>query len=435
MPADHDDPIDTLVVGGGLAGLVAAVAAARAPAGRRARVVLLDAHPLGGRARCDERDGFTFNRGPRALYLGGPAEAELAALGVDVTAGSPAPLKGSRALHGDRLHVLPVGPGSATRTRLLGVAGKAAFARAFARLPRLDPAEHRGRTITELAADLHLTGVPAELLGALVRLSTYVDAPEVLDAEVGLHQVQQASGAGVRYLDGGWQALVDGLAVAAAAAGVDVRTGTAARAVEPAGEGRPARVATASGPLEATTVVLATGTPDAAAALLGGTPPWDALGPPATAACLELGLRRRPEHRFVLGIDEPLYLSTHAPPARLAPEGHAVVHVLRYQGPDDDVDHDLQRDRLRRLAAQAGVTDDDIVTERFLASMTVTGAIPAAARGGLAGRPALDATGHPGVLLAGDWVGPTGLLADAAVASGREAGRAAARRSGTMAVV
>ena len=53
--------------------------------------------------------------------------------------------------------------------------------------------------------------------------------------------------------------------------------------------------------------------------------------------------------------------------------------------------------------------------------MVVAGAAPIAARGGLGGQ-AVDATGLPGVYLAGDWVGPTGLIADAALASG-QAGR------------
>jgi pyruvate/2-oxoglutarate dehydrogenase complex dihydrolipoamide dehydrogenase (E3) component len=53
--------------------------------------------------------------------------------------------------------------------------------------------------------------------------------------------------------------------------------------------------------------------------------------------------------------------------------------------------------------------------------MVVAGAAPIAERGGLGGRPAIDATGLPGVYLAGDWVGPTGLLADAALASGQAA--------------
>ena len=36
-------------------------------------------------------------------------------------------------------------------------------------------------------------------------------------------------------------------------------------------------------------------------------------------------------------------------------------------------------------------------------------------------------SGHPGVLIAGDWVGPVGLLADASLASGHEAALLALR--------
>jgi hypothetical protein len=45
-------------------------------------------------------------------------------------------------------------------------------------------------------------------------------------------------------------------------------------------------------------------------------------------------------------------------------------------------------------------------------------------------------TGVPGVTLAGDWVGPDGLLGDAALASGRAAGRLAAQdRPGSSTMV
>ncbi len=70
-----------------------------------------------------------------------------------------------------------------------------------------------------------------------------------------------------------------------------------------------------------------------------------------------------------------------------------------------------------------------MVTSRFLTRMVVAGAAPIAARGGLGGRPAAGATGLPGVYLAGDWVGPTGLLADAALASGRTAALRAVQAS------
>jgi hypothetical protein len=57
--------------------------------------------------------------------------------------------------------------------------------------------------------------------------------------------------------------------------------------------------------------------------------------------------------------------------------------------------------------------------------MVVTGVTPTPERGGLAGRPGITSAGLPGVLVAGDWVGPAGHLADAALASGEAAGRAA----------
>jgi hypothetical protein len=98
-----------------------------------------------------------------------------------------------------------------------------------------------------------------------------------------------------------------------------------------------------------------------------------------------------------------------------------VVAVLRY-GARSAAEDRPALDAHRRLA---GVTDDDVLAERFLASMPVAGAVPRAVRGGLPGRPGTGATGTPGVHLAGDWVGPEGLLADAALASGAAAGRRA----------
>jgi hypothetical protein len=120
----------------------------------------------------------------------------------------------------------------------------------------------------------------------------------------------------------------------------------------------------------------------------------------------------------------------------MAPSGGAVVCALRYGARSAALD----RPDLEELVALAGVRADDVVTDRFLASMTVTGTQPLARLGGLAGRPGVDATGTDGLFLAGDWVGPDGLLADASLASGRSAGLAARRHdtgggtspSGTM---
>ena len=97
---------------------------------------------------------------------------------------------------------------------------------------------------------------------------------------------------------------------------------------------------------------------------------------------------------------------------------------------------DEDRPQLEHLVEEAGVEPGQVVTSRFLAHLQVTGAIPRAATGGMAGRPAVGDTGVSGVTMAGDWVGPVGLLADASLASGRAAGLlAVGRRPGSDALV
>jgi hypothetical protein len=103
-----------------------------------------------------------------------------------------------------------------------------------------------------------------------------------------------------------------------------------------------------------------------------------------------------------------------------------VVAALRYGARSADED----RPELESLVALAGVDEQDVCTSRFLASMTVSGGSPDPGHGGLSGRPRIDASGLTGVFLAGDWIGPEGLIADAALKSGHDAGLAAAARCG-----
>ncbi len=416
---------DIAVVGAGLAGLAAARLAAR----DGARVVVLDPHPVGGRARTDGRDGYLFNRGPHAVYQGGSAERILADLGVALRGGPPdiANAYGSTAV---RVGRLPAGPASLATTTLLGFRGKLAAARLLNGLQRHDPAAVAGLTVNEWVDSLRLPPDTAALVHMLVRVSTYANAPDLFSAQVAVEQLQLALGRGVRYVDGGWQTLVDSLAI-----GLDVRRIAAAavlrdgadvvvlaaqdQADDPGRTGDPGR----EGAIVADNAILAVGTPEAAAALVGSAP--FEVGPPIEAACWDVGLDTIPERRGMFGIDEPLYASVHCPPARLAPPGHAVVHVARYLAPTDDAAPADQRAELVAHAARLGIGADRVVADRYLHRMTVVGAMPSAAHGGLVGRVAVDATGMPGVHLAGDWVGPEGHLADAALASALVAARRA----------
>ncbi|RTL04012.1 MAG: hypothetical protein EKK62_17195 [Acidimicrobiia bacterium] len=174
--------------------------------------------------------------------------------------------------------------------------------------------------------------------------------------------------------------------------------------------------------MRAGAVVVAAGGPAVAAGLLDLPELVDRSGPPATAACLELAVAGPVPTRFVLGVDEPLYLSEHSPPADLAPDGVRVVHVARYGATGAVAD----RARLESLASAAGIDPGDVVARRFLRRMVVQTAIPSADNGGLVGRPRVAVPDRPGAFLAGDWVGPVGMLADASLASGEAAGSLAA---------
>lgn len=411
---------DVIVIGAGLAGLVAALHAAAGGASVR----LVDASQPGGRARARTVDpGVVLNGGPRALMRRGPAARELASLGVTWRGGRPAS-RGSRVLIGDELQLMPGTALQLLRTRLLSGADTARIGWLLGGLARRRPGELSGVTVADWIGRQRLDDAGAAFLAALVRLATYVDRPDELDAGAAVAQLQLALGGGVLYLDRGWSVLVDQLVALAMTAGVTIETGCRVESLERSADLPEAGwiVRTGAGSWQAGAVVLAVGTPDAATRLSPVALPVGGLGAPVRAACRELVVSTPPPVPFLLGIDAPLYLANHSAAARLGPDGHHVVHLVRYSATDAAAD----RSELQVLADHAGIRPADVLADRFLASMVVCGGTPTAAGGGLAGRPLVQVPGATGLFLAGDWVGDVGMLADAAVASGVRAGRSAA---------
>jgi phytoene dehydrogenase-like protein len=301
-----------------------------------------------------------------------------------------------------KLAAVPVGQMGSLVTRLLTVSA----------------ARWAGRSAEEWVESLGGSRDLSDLARMLIRVTTYVTDLGGMPADFAISRIKGAR-RGVSYLDEGFASLVEGLSSVASAAGATIREhqGAAGISAVPGGW----EVALAGGEvLPAAAVVIAAGGPAAAGKLLPAGPGWPKLGPPVTAACLDLGLRG-PHPSVVIGVDEPLYLACHCPPGDLAPAGGSVVHVMRYGARDAGLD----RAELHRFAALAGITDDQIVAERFLAVHVVTHVLPGP-EDGLAGRPAVAVPGSPGVYLAGDWVGPSGWLSDAAMASGQRAGMLAA---------
>lgn len=410
---------DVAVVGGGLAGLAAASLLARA--GRSVTLIERSSR-LGGRAISTRTGEYALNLGPHALYLGGAAARVLRKLGVTYAGGAP-PVSGGYALRAGVRHTLPVGSLSLLTTGLLRPAEKLEAGRFLAKVGRFDPAPLAGVSVADwLARSFAHAGV-RELIAAFLRLSTYAHDPARQGAGAALAQLQLGVRPGVLYVDGGWQSLVDALRDAAREAGVCIETRREAARVEPDG----AVVHLQDGGMLRAHTVIVTGSPGMAHALVpesGALAAWTKSAIPVRAACLDVALTRlpRPKARFALGLDAPLYFSVQSASARLAPPLGAVIHAARYLGAEPPSDAAAVEAELEGVldTLQAGWRAH-VAHRRFLPDMVVSHALVTADAGGLAGRPGPWVPDAPGVLVAGDWVGPEGQLADASLASAHAA--------------
>lgn len=413
---------DIVIVGGGLAGLTAAAILARA--GRSVRVLEKNSE-LGGRAITQIDHEFHFNLGAHAFYLGGPGELILRDLGIVLTGGKP-PVGGLADARG-KLHPLPSSPMSLLTTSLLNVPGRSELARLLAAFPGVDASELMNETVRKWVEKAVWQSESRMLMFALLRLATYVNAPEIMSAGVAIMQLQRAMKTGVMYLDDGWGSLVESLRFAAKLGGSEI---TCERNVEKVSrEG--SRWVIDWGPeteIEAQTVILAL-PPQQAAALVGDPDgkvldSWSRQAPPVVVACLDLGLAQlpRPKQTFALGMEDPTYLSVHSQYASLAPAGMHLVHCLYYLHPSTIETGKGIEGKLEMLLDRAQPGWRDFVeVRRYLPRMTVMNGLPLASKGGLHGRPGPQVSGTEGLYVAGDWVGPTGLLAEASIASAAKA--------------
>lgn len=406
------------IVGGGIAGLIASVNLVRA--GLRVSV-FESAGGFGGRARTRHVDGFSLNQGPHAVYLAGAFHRELVRLGI--------PLKGKvtkphapQGLWMGRLHGLPQSAASLVTTSLLNPAEKFAYMGKLKGV--LDGATGEG-TFAHWLDTQELTPRLRAALEALARVTSYTHAPDMASAGAMLDQIRIGL-KGVMYVDGGWASLVRGLMDAARADGAMLHAG--ARVERVLVEGRQSRVVLADGfEHVADATILALGPGEAAAI----APAVASLGREAGEArairanCLDLALSRWPKEgrQFVLGIDQPYYLSLHSEAARLAPEAGAVVHLARYLGPGEIPEQDAISE-LETLADKAIPGWRALEVKRQeLRGMVVSNAVVRPDRA----RPGVEVADAPGLFIAGDWVGDEGMISDASAASALKAAAAVQR--------
>jgi phytoene dehydrogenase-like protein len=424
---------DVAVVGGGLAGLAAAATAARAG---RSVVLFEQASVAGGRARTRTDDGFAFNIGPHALYRDGLSLRVLRDLGVEPDAATVG-LGGAQVVTQGRLYELPFGLRSLLTSPLFDWRAKLELGIFLAGVNSIDPQPLEGLTLTDwLTRSLH-SPAARQLVEVSIRTAAYANDPDRLSAGAGLRQLK-AGFSGALYVHGGWQTIVNDLRERAENLGTQVVSGARVAAVE-LSERAVKVIRLADGRrFEVGSAILAVPPRQASALVNNGMQAalagWAERAVPVRAASLDIGLRRlsRPDAWFAVGLDRPLYLSVHSKWARLAPEHGALIHVLRYHGPispEGPARADRTEEELEGLLdlVQPGWRDE-VVARRYMPDLTVAGALPSVAWEQRDGPRAPAVPEADGLFVAGDWVGPEGMLADRALTSGARAGQAASRR-------
>jgi len=369
------------VVGGGLAGLTAAIAAAEAGA----KVRLLEAHDsLGGRAR-STGGPYKANLGPHVVYKDGPLWTWLR----------------------DRDLLPPYAgmPLAGVRFRWQGVARRTPPLGSIPSMLRL-----RGRQAPidqdfRSWAASHTDKRTAEMLSAAAGVYTFHHDPGELSAAfVWGHTVRVllSPPPTARYLVGGWGSLVSSLERRARQLGVEVETGRRVEAVPQS----PTIVATELGQ---------------ARALLGDESlDW----PSGRTVCIDLGLRRRRGDPFVVSdLDEAGWIERFsAPDPSLAPEGEELVQAQMPIRPGESADEAGLR--LERLLDQS--LPEWRTRETWRRRQVMDGRTGPLDRPGTSwrDRPAIDR--GAGIFLAGDMVAAPGLLSEVSWASATEAGKLAA---------
>jgi phytoene dehydrogenase-like protein len=412
------DQANIVIVGGGLAGLAAACYLGRAG---RSVALFEKASVLGGRGRSQDRDGYIMNIGAHAVYEKSAAAEVLRELGVRFTSGSP---QGICSALGGKLYEAPVGPLSLLRTGLLDRAEKWEAAGALLDLTRLDPAEVANVTLAEWLDRKTQRPRVRKLIEASVRTATYTNAPDQLSMAVAVEQTRQAMGT-IHYVDGGWQTLVDGLANTARSTGVRLVTGVGATSVERIEDGYTVRLDNGT-TYRAASVVLALPPRDASRLVDGGHNTtlgrWAEADVPVKAAILDLGLRRlpRPDNRVVMDLDRPLFLTVQSEFSKVAPAGRTLLYAIKYKRPGEPSDAEADRKMLEEWLdlTQPGWREE-VEQRSYLPDMTIYHGLASVAQGGTAERPAPEVPGTPGLYVAGDWVGPRGILAAASLWSAR----------------
>jgi len=372
------------IIGGGLAGLTAAIVCAEAGA----EVRLLEAHDeLGGRAR-STTGPYRANLGPHAILSSSPLWNWLGERDLIPPYARPR-LSGVRFRWQDEIRRVPAVGAAVAALRLRG---------------RTAPVDSDFRTwATEQVGEQ-----AAEVLARSAGILTYHHDPGELSAAFLWEPLVRgllSAPPSARYPIGGWNALVERMAARAAALGVRIETGTRVDSVPEA------------------PVIVATELQDARRLLGDEGLQWMS----GRSVCLDLALsHRRGDPFVVVDLQEAGWIEryTAADPS-LAPEGEELIQAQMPLRPDESAEAAaLRLEGL--LDASFGAWRERETWRRRQVFDGRTGALDMPGRS-WRDRPAVDR--GDGIFLAGDMVAAPGCLSEIAWASAVQAAGLAVARS------
>ncbi|XID90381.1 protoporphyrinogen/coproporphyrinogen oxidase [Paenibacillaceae bacterium WGS1546] len=408
--------VDVAIVGGGIAGLTAAIYAAKAG---KQTVVIEKQERLGGRAMTNKKSGAYFNLGGHALYYG-DAHHTFRELGLRLQGKQPS--TDGYGIWKGKLITLPTSLGSLLTTPLLSWKGKMELARWLAKFGKLDTRPYDNISLRDWIEGNLRDPMVRNIFYALLRTASYVVAPDLQAAGPVLAQLRNAL-TGVLYLDRGWGVMVEELREIATKLSVQMITNSKVMSIEHQ-DGIVRHVRFEDGmKIEATNAIV-TVPPAIAHKLVPHAEEtalhmWKEQAIEVTSACLDVALRRlpKPKQQFVYGLDRTIFLSNQSRAAYMSDDGTQVVSLIKYQGREKHPEKDLQ-ELEQTLDLVQPDWRNELIEKQYLPNITVCHDFQHLKRKSNPG-PAVPEIA--GLYVAGEWASHGELLVDAATASAKRA--------------
>src|SRR5258708_4229652 len=175
-----------IVVGGGIAGLTAAVALAQKGC---AVAVYEQSKNFGGRAATQHQDGFSLNLGPHALYRNGPFYKALHEWQIPFSGKTPRLARDAYVIASGRKYLFPTDGTKLFLTGALSIADKFAAARILQLLTAGKHTAVEGLSMSQWLDANVRPGRARQLAEAFVRCSTYCNDLGPISATAALTHV------------------------------------------------------------------------------------------------------------------------------------------------------------------------------------------------------------------------------------------------------